>query len=103
MLLPLSSWWPALRQLSVPPENEAVMPVENATTQTDWLGDLCGGWALIRWLVAEGVSQREVVRQLGIGRRSRRSTTRQGHPPGLLSAVPVPRASWQTEVRGNSN
>jgi len=29
--------------LSAPVENSAIVQVENETTQTDWLGDLCGG------------------------------------------------------------
>ena len=30
-------------QVSAPLENEAIAPLENEATQTDWLGDLCGG------------------------------------------------------------
>jgi hypothetical protein len=29
--------------MSVPLENEAIVPLENEATQTDWLGDLSGG------------------------------------------------------------
>jgi hypothetical protein len=29
--------------LSAPLEDEAIAPVENEATQTDWLGDLSGG------------------------------------------------------------
>jgi hypothetical protein len=30
-------------KLSAPLENEAIVPLENGATQTDWLGDLSGG------------------------------------------------------------
>src|SRR3954471_8633881 len=34
---------PALTALSTTLENEAIATVENEATQTDWMGDLCGG------------------------------------------------------------
>jgi hypothetical protein len=34
-----SDTWPSL---SAPLENEAIAPLENEATQTDWLGDLSG-------------------------------------------------------------
>src|SRR5262249_24993934 len=33
--------WPS--RMSAPLENEAIAPLENEASQTDWLGDLCGG------------------------------------------------------------
>jgi DNA-binding GntR family transcriptional regulator len=61
-----------VRPLSTTLENEAIATVENEATQTDWMGDLCGGLGLIRRLVADGVPQRQVARDLGLaGRRWR--------------------------------
>jgi transcriptional regulator with XRE-family HTH domain len=40
----VSRWVRAMpRVVSAPVENEAIVPLENEATQTDWLGDLSGG------------------------------------------------------------
>lgn len=64
----MASWIASRQHVSVTFENEAVAMVENeATRQIGWV--ICvEDWALIRRLVADGVPQRQVVGELGVGR-----------------------------------
>ncbi len=56
------------REVSTTLENEAIATLEaEATRQIGWVISM-EDWALIRRLVADGVPQRQVARDLGIGR-----------------------------------
>jgi hypothetical protein len=80
-------------------ENEAVATVENEATHTDWMGDLCGGWALIRQLVADGVPQRQVARDLDIGRSTvARAVASDGPPKYERPAVPTSFMPFESAV-----
>ena len=64
---PLKSFGERAAWLSTTLENEAMATVQDEARQIGWVISV-KDWALIRRLVAEGVPQRQVARDLGIGR-----------------------------------
>lgn len=59
-------------------ENEAIATLENEATQTDWMGDLSGRLGSDP---AAGVPQRQVARDLGIGRSTVERALASDRPP----------------------
>ena len=83
-------------------ENEAMATVENEATQTRQIGWVISveDWALIRRLVADGVPQRKVARDLGIGRSTVERALASDRPPKYERAgVPTTFAPFEPLVR----
>ena len=80
-------------------ENEAIATLENETTQTDWMGDHIEDWALIGRLAAEGVPQRQIARELAIGRSTLGAVASTSPPKYERSVQPTSFSPFEPQVR----